>query len=46
MKNYVNPEMQMLSLDSCDIVTTSVSISDYTRVEDGVGNLIFDCKDL
>ena len=46
MKNYVNPEMQMLSLDSFDIVTTSTPISDYTRVADGVGNLILDCKDL
>lgn len=41
MKNYVNPEMQMLSLDSFDIVTTS-----YTRVADGEGDLILDCKDL
>ena len=46
MKNYVNPEMQMLSLDSFDIITTSDPISDYTRMSEGVGNVIRDCNDL
>ena len=41
MKNYVNPEMQMLSLDSFDIVTTS-----YTRLAEGEGLVIRDCSDL
>lgn len=43
MKYYVNPEMQMLSLSACDIVTTS---SNYGYKEDGEGDVVYDGKDL